>query len=119
MADERPPKIKGNKPNANSEDRFPNPRSWMLWALGIFIVVMLFQVGKTANSTPTEKVDFATLHGWITSGQEVKGYIEYPPPNSSALCTITGYRVEGGKKIPFSLNDRLIEGREKFLIEGR
>ncbi|MBT7027415.1 MAG: ATP-dependent zinc metalloprotease FtsH, partial [Verrucomicrobia bacterium] len=46
-----------------------------------------------------------------------KGYIEYPPPNSSALCTITGYRVEGGKKIPFSLNDRLLEGREKFLIE--
>ena len=89
----------------------------MLWALGIFIVVMLFQVGKTANSTPAEKVDFATLHGWITSGQEVKGYIEYPPPNSSALCTITGYRVEGAKKIPFSLNDRLLEGREKFLIE--
>ena len=117
MADEKPPKIKGNKPNANSDDRFPNPRSWMLWALGIFIVVMLFQVGKTANSTPTEKVDFTTLHGWITSGQEVKGYIEYPPPNSSALCTITGYRVEGGKKIPFSLNDRLLEGREKFLIE--
>ena len=117
MADEKPPKIKGNKPNANSDDRFPNPRSWMLWALGIFIVVMLFQVGKTANSTPTEKVDFATLHGWITSGQEVKGYIEYPPPNSSALCTITGYRVEGAKKIPFSLNDRLLEGREKFLIE--
>ncbi|MBT7735367.1 MAG: hypothetical protein HN707_10700, partial [Verrucomicrobia bacterium] len=54
MADEKPPKIKGNKPNANSDDRFPNPRSWMLWALGIFIVVMLFQVGKTANSTPTE-----------------------------------------------------------------
>jgi cell division protease FtsH len=117
MADEKPPKIKGNKPNANSEDRFPNPRSWMLWALGIFIVVMLFQVGKTANSTPTEKVDFATLHGWIKSGQEVKGYIDYPPPNASALCTITGYRVENGKKIQFSLNDRLIDGREQFLIE--
>ena len=75
MADEKPPKIKGNKPKADSEDRFPNPRSWMLWALGIFMVVMLFQVGKTAN-TPTEKVDYAKLQNWISSGDEVTGYIE-------------------------------------------
>ena len=73
MADKKPPKIKGNKPKSNSADRFPNPRTWMLWALGIFIVVMLFQVGKTANSTPAEKVDFGILHGWITSGQTIKG----------------------------------------------
>ena len=117
MADKKPPKIKGNKPKADSEDRFPNPRSWMLWALGIFMVVMLFQVGKTANNTPAEKVDYAMLEGWITSGQTVEGNIEYPPPNSSALCTITGFRVVNGKKILFSFEDKLIEGREKFLIE--
>ena len=98
MADEKPPKIKGNKPNANSEDRFPNPRSWMLWALGIFIVVMLFQVGKTANSTPTEKVDFATLHGWINSGQEVKGYIEYPPPTPPHSAPSPGTALRAAKK---------------------
>ncbi|MDP6084092.1 MAG: ATP-dependent zinc metalloprotease FtsH [Verrucomicrobiota bacterium] len=90
----------------------------MLWALGIFMVVMLFQVGKTAGTTNVEKVDYATLQGWITSGQLVTGFIEYPPPNSSALCTITGFRIENGNKIPFSFEDKLIEGREKFLIES-
>ncbi|GIT78027.1 MAG: hypothetical protein Ct9H300mP32_4090 [Verrucomicrobiota bacterium] len=48
----------------------------------------------------------------------IEGYIEYPPPNSSALCTITGIRVENGNRIPFSFEDKLIEGREKFLIES-
>ncbi len=118
MADSKPPKIKEKKPKTDSEERFPNPRSWMLWALGIFMVVMLFQVGKTAGTTNVEKVDYATLQGWITSGQLVTGFIEYPPPNSSALCTITGFRNENGKKIPFSFEDKLIEGREKFLIES-
>jgi cell division protease FtsH len=115
MADKKPPKIKGNKPKADSENRFPNPRSWMLWALGIFMVVMLFQVGKTANSGAVDKVDYATLQGWILSGVEVEGHIEYPPPNASVMCTITGYRVEGGKKIPFSFEDKLDEAQEKFL----
>jgi len=115
MADEKPPKIKGNKPKADSEDRFPNPRSWMLWALGIFMVVMLFQVGKTANSGAVDKVDYATLEKWISSGIEVKGHIEHPPPNASVMCTITGYRVEGGKKIPFSFEDKLDEDQEKSL----
>ncbi len=118
MADSKPPKIKEKKPKTDSEERFPNPRSWMLWALGIFMVVMLFQVGKTAGTTNVEKVDYATLQGWITSGQLVTGFIEYPPPNSSALCTITGFRIENGNKIPFSFEDKLIEGREKFLIES-
>ena len=117
MADKKPPKIREKKPKTDSEDRFPNPRSWMLWALGIFMVVMLFQVGKTAGTTQAEKVDYITLKGWITSGEVVKGYIEYPPPNSSALCTITGFRIENGNKIPFAFEDKLIEGREKFLIE--
>ena len=102
----------------DSEDRFPNPRSWMLWALGIFMLVMLFQLGKTARTTQAKKVDYTTLQGWITSGEEViEGHIEYPPPNSSAPCTITGIRVENGKRIPFSFEDKLIEDREKFLIE--
>ena len=114
MADEKPPKIKGNKTNADSEDRFPNPRTWMLWALGIFMVVMLFQVGKTANN-PTEKIDYATLQGWIRSGIEVTGHIEYPPPNASVMCTITGYRVENGKRVPFSFEDKLDEAQEKEL----
>ncbi|MFL3665235.1 MAG: ATP-dependent zinc metalloprotease FtsH [Verrucomicrobiota bacterium] len=117
MADEKPPKIKGNKPKADSEDRFPNPRSWMLWALGIFMVVMLFQVGKTAN-TPTEKVDYAKLQNWIASGEVSEGYIEYPPPNASVMCTITGYRNVGDKKIPFSFEDKLDEAQEKFLKEN-
>ena len=73
MADEKPPKIKGDKPKADSEDRFPNPRSWMLWALGIFMVAMLFQVGKTANSGAVDKVDYATLEGWINQRGEVRG----------------------------------------------
>ena len=115
MADKKPPKIKGNKPKADSEDRFPNPRSWMLWALGIFMVAMLFQVGKTANSGAVDKVDYATLEGWISSGVEVKGYIEHPPPNASVMCTITGYRDEGGKRIPFSFEDKLDEAQENFL----
>ena len=119
MADKKPPKIKGDNPKADSEDRFPNPRSWMLWALGIFMVAMLFQVGKTANSGAADKVDYATLQGWISSGVEVKGYIEHPPPNASVMCTITGYRVvEGGKKKPFSFEDKLAEGQEKFLKEN-
>ena len=113
MADKKPPKIKGDKPKADSEDRFPNPRSWMLWALGIFMVAMLFQVGKTANSGAVDKVDYATLQGWILSGVEVKGYIEHPSPNASVMCTITGYRVEGSKKIPFSFEDKLDEARRK------
>ena len=87
----------------------------MLWALGIFMVVMLFQVGKTANSGAVDKVDYATLENWISSGIEVKGHIEHPPPNASVMCTITGYRVEGGKKIPFSFEDKLDEDQEKSL----
>ena len=47
---------------------------------------------------------------------EVFGW--YPPPYSSALCTITGFRIENGNKIPFAFEDKLIEGREKFLIEN-
>ena len=90
----------------------------MLWALGIFMVAMLFQVGKTANSGAVDKVDYATLQGWISSGVEVKGYIEHPPPNASVMCTITGYRVEGGKKKPFSFEDKLDEAQEKFLKEN-
>ena len=118
MADNKPPKIEEKKPKTDGEDRFPNPRSWMLWALGIFMVVMLFQVGKTAGTTQAKKVDYTTLQSWITSGEVIEGYIEYPPPNSSALCTITGIRVENGNRIPFSFEDKLIEGREKFLIES-
>ena len=118
MADNKPPKIGEKKPKTDSEDRFPNPRSWMLWALGIFMVVMLFQVGKTAGTTQAKKVDYTTLQGWIANGEVIQGHIEYPPPNSSALCTITGIRVENGNRIPFSFEDKLIEGREKFLIES-
>ena len=118
MADNKPPKIKEKKPETAGEDRFPNPRSWMLWALGIFMVVMLFQVGKTAGTTQAKKVDYTTLQGWIANGEVIQGHIEYPPPNSSALCTITGIRVENGNRIPFSFEDKLIEGREKFLIES-
>ena len=115
MADNKPPKINENKPT--SEERFPNPRSWMLWALGIFIVVMLFQIGSSTGQDSSQKVSYEMLQGWINSGADVRGSIEYPPPNSSALCTITGYRVENGKRIPFEFEDKLIEGREKFLIE--
>ena len=115
MADNKPPKINENKPK--SEDRFPNPRSWMLWALGIFMVVMLFQIGSSAGQAPKEKVNYDMLQEWINSGADVKGFIEYPPPNSSALCTITGYRIENGNKVPFEFEDKLIEGRERFLIE--
>ena len=115
MADNKPPKINENKPK--SEDKFPNPRSWMLWALGIFMVVMLFQIGSSAGQDPKEKVNYDMLQEWINSGADVKGFIEYPPPNSSALCTITGYRVENGNKVPFEFEDKLIEGRERFLIE--
>ena len=115
MADNKPPKINENKPK--SEDKFPNPRSWMLWALGIFMVVMLFQIGSSAGQDPKEKVNYDMLQEWINSGADVKGFIEYPPPNSSALCTITGYRIENGNKVPFEFEDKLIEGRESFLIE--
>ena len=115
MADNKPPKISENK--TTSDERFPNPRSWMLWALGIFMVVMLFQIGSSTGQDSSQKVNYEILEGWINSGSEVKGYIEYPPPNSSALCTINGYRVENGKRIPFEFEDKLIEGREKFLIE--
>ena len=115
MADEKPPKI--NEKKSDSEDRMPNPRSWMLWALGIFMVVMLFQIGRGAGQDAAQKVTYDQLHSWIASGVQVKGYIEYPPPNSSALCTITGYRMEDGKRVPFEFEDKLIEGREKFLIE--
>ena len=115
MADNKPPKINENK--AKPEDKFPNPRSWMLWALGIFMVVMLFQIGSSAGQDPKEKVNYDMLQEWINSGADVKGFIEYPPPNSSALCTITGYRVENGNKVPFEFEDKLIEGRERFLIE--
>ncbi|MBC8242986.1 MAG: ATP-dependent metallopeptidase FtsH/Yme1/Tma family protein [Verrucomicrobia bacterium] len=118
MADKKPPKIREKKPKTDREDRFPNPRSWMLWALGIFMVVMLFQVGKTAGTTQAKKIDYATLQGWIANGEVVEGHIEYPPPNASALCTITGLRRENGKIIPFSFEDKLIEGRENFLIES-
>ena len=115
MADNKPPKINENKPK--SEDKYPNPRSWMLWALGIFMVVMLFQIGSSAGQDPKEKVNYDMLQEWINSGADVKGFIEYPPPNSSALCTITGYRIENGNKVPFEFEDKLIEGRERFLIE--
>ena len=115
MADNKPPKINENKPK--SEDKFPNPRSWMLWALGIFMVIMLFQIGSSAGQDPKEKVNYDMLQEWINSGADVKGFIEYPPPNSSALCTITGYRIENGNKVPFEFEDKLIEGRERFLIE--
>ena len=115
MADNKPPKINENKPK--SEDKFPNPRSWMLWALGIFMVVMLFQIGSSAGQDPKEKVNYDMLQEWINSGADVKGFIEYPPPNSSALCTITGYRIENGNQVPFEFEDKLIEGRERFLIE--
>ena len=99
MADSKPPKINENKPNP--EERFPNPRSWMLWALGIFMVVMLFRIGSSAGQDPTEKVNYETLRLWIENGEQITGFIEYPPPNSSALCTITGYRIDNGKRIPF------------------
>ena len=115
MADNKPPKINENKPK--SEDKFPNPRSWMLWALGIFMVIMLFQIGSSAGQGSNEKVNYDMLQEWINSGADVKGFIEYPPPNSSALCTITGYRIENGNKVPFEFEDKLIEGRERFLIE--
>ncbi|HAH97963.1 MAG TPA: hypothetical protein DCO70_01410, partial [Verrucomicrobiales bacterium] len=118
MSDNKPPKISKKKSGNGSEDRYPNPRSWMLWALGIFMVVMLFQVGKTAGSSQQEPVDYNTLQSWIANGEVVKGYIEYPPPNSSALSTISGIRMKNGNRIPFTFEDRLIEGREKFLIEN-
>ena len=86
MADNKPPKINENKPK--SEDKFPNPRSWMLWALGIFMVVMLFQIGSSAGQDPKEKVNYDMLQEWINSGADVKGFIEYPPPNSSALVPL-------------------------------
>ena len=117
MADNKPPKIREKKPKTDGEDRFPNPRSWMLWALGIFMVVMLFQVGKTAGTTQAKKVDYTTLQGWIESGEVIDGHIEYPPPNTSALCTIKGIHLENGNKVPFSFEDKLIEGRESYLID--
>ena len=115
MADSKPPKINENKPNP--EERFPNPRSWMLWALGIFMVVMLFRIGSSAGQDPTEKVNYETLRSWIENGEQITGFIEYPPPNSSALCTITGYRIDNGKRIPFEFKDKLFEDQEKFLKE--
>ncbi len=118
MADEKPPKIKGDKPKSNSEDRFPNPRSWMLWALGIFMVVMLFQVGKTTGTTQRVQVDYNTLQDWIAHGEVSEGYIEYPPPNSSVMYTITGYRDDGRKKIRFSFEDKLDEDQEKSLKDA-
>ena len=115
MADSKPPKINENKPNP--EERFPNPRSWMLWALGIFMVVMLFRIGSSTGQDPTEKVNYETLRSWIENGEQITGFIEYPPPNSSALCTITGYRIDNGKRIPFEFKDKLFEDQEKFLKE--
>jgi cell division protease FtsH len=118
MADEKPPKIKGDKPKSNGEDRFPNPRSWMLWALGIFMVVMLFQVGKTTGTTQRVQVDYNTLQDWIAHGEVSEGYIEYPPPNSSVMYTITGYRDDGRKKTRFSFEDKLDEDQEKSLKDA-
>ena len=119
MADEKPPKIKGDKPKADSENRFPNPRSWMLWALGIFMVAMLFQVGKTASSGVVNKVDYDTLESWINNDKEViDGFIEYPPPNASVMWTITGFITENGKKMPFKFEDKLDEAQEKFLKDA-
>ena len=77
MADEKPPKINEKKPD--SEDRMPSPRSWMLWALGIFMVVMLFQIGRNAGQDSAQKVTYNMLHDWITKGVQVSGFIEYPP----------------------------------------
>ena len=119
MADKKPPKIKGDNPKADSEDRFPNPRSWMLWALGIFMVAMLFQVGKTAKSGVVNKVDYDTLESWINNDKEViDGFIEYPPPNASVMWTITGFITENGKKMPFKFEDKLDEAQEKFLKDA-
>jgi len=118
MADEKPPKIKGDKPKSNNEDRFPNPRSWILWALGIFMVVMLFQVGKTTDTTQRVQVDYNTLQDWIAHGEVSEGYIEYPPPNSSVMYTITGYRDDGRKKTRFSFEDKLDEDQEKSLKDA-
>ncbi|OUV34781.1 MAG: cell division protein FtsH [Opitutia bacterium TMED102] len=115
MADEKPPKI--NEKKTEPEGKTPSPRSWMLWALGIFMVVMLFQVGRNAGQNSTQKVTYDMLHSWITSGVEVKGYIEYPPTTSSPLCTIKGHRIVDGKPVPFSFEDKLIKDREDFLIE--
>ena len=115
MADEKPPKI--NEKKTEPEGKTPSPRSWMLWALGIFMVVMLFQVGRNAGQDSTQKVTYDMLHSWITSGVEVKGYIEYPPTTSSPLCTIKGHRIVDGKPVPFSFEDKLIKDREDFLIE--
>jgi len=78
---------------------------------------MLFQVGKTAGTTQAKKVDYTTLQGWIESGEVIDGHIEYPPPNTSALCTIKGIHLENGNKVPFSFEDKLIEGRESYLID--
>ena len=89
----------------------------MLWALGIFMVVMLFQVGRNAGQNSTQKVTYDMLHSWITSGVEVEGFIEYPPTTSSPLCTIKGHRIVDGKPVPFSFEDKLIKDREDFLIE--
>ena len=115
MADEKPPKINEKKPEP--EGKTPSPRSWMLWALGIFMVVMLFQIGRNAGQDSAQKVTYDMLHSWITSGVEVTGYIEYPPTTSSPLCTIKGHRIVDGKPIPFSFEDKLIKDREDFLIE--
>ena len=81
----------------------PSPRSWMLWALGIFMVVMLFQIGRNAGQDSAQKVTYNMLHDWITKGVQVSGFIEYPPRSSSQLCTIKGYRMVDGKGIPLSL----------------
>jgi len=115
MADEKPPKI--NEKKSDSEDRSPSPRSWMLWALGIFMVVMLFQIGRNAGQDSSTKVTYDMLQNWITSGVPIEGYIEYPPPTSSALCTITGFRMEDGKRVPFEFDDILTDERQDFLLK--
>ena len=95
----------------------PSPRSWMLWALGIFMVVMLFQIGRNAGQDSAQKVTYNMLHDWITKGVQVTGFIEYPPRSSSQLCTIKGYRMVDGKRIPFEFDDILTEERQEFLLE--
>ena len=81
----------------------------------ITIAALVLVVG--CGKSPKENIDFETIQSRIENGEKVTGLIEYPPPNSSELCIITGYRIENGKKIPFEFEDELTDDRELFLIE--